>query len=168
MVSHLPEPHLWTCVQTNLSRYSFCYEEHVFGSVQLLSHVQFLWPHGLQHTRLPCPSPIPRACSNSCPLSQWCHQPFHPLLSPSPPSFNLSQHQRLFQWVSSSHQVAKVLEFQNIQGWFPLWLTRLISLHSMGLSRVFSNTTTLKHQFFGAQFSLWSNSHIHTWLLEKP
>ena len=56
----------------------------------------------------------------------------------------------------------------NIQGWFPLELTGLISLLSKGLSRVFSNTTVLKHQFFGAQLSLWSNSHIHTWLLEKP
>ena len=64
-----------------------------------------LWPHGLQHTRLPCPSPIPRACSNSCPLSWWC-QPSHPLSSPFPPAFNL------FQWVSSSHQVAKVLQLQ--------------------------------------------------------
>ena len=71
-----------------------------------------LQPNGLQHASLPCPSPTPRACSNSCPLSWWCHPPSHPLLSPSPPTFNLSQHQSLFQWVSSSHQVAKVLEFQ--------------------------------------------------------
>ena len=71
-----------------------------------------LGPHGVQHTRLPCPSPTPRACSNSCPMSQWCHQPSRPLLSTSPPAFNLSQHQGLFQCVSSSHQVAKVLEFQ--------------------------------------------------------
>ena len=70
-----------------------------------------LWPHGLQHARLPCPSPIPRVYSNSYPLSWWCH-PFHPLLSPSPPAFSLSQHQGLYQWVSSSHQVAKVLKFQ--------------------------------------------------------
>jgi len=60
-----------------------------------------LWPHGLQHTRLPCPSPFPGACSNSCPLSQWCHPPPHPLSSPSPPAFNLSQHHNLFQWVGS-------------------------------------------------------------------
>ena len=71
-----------------------------------------LWPHGLQHARPPCPSPTPRVDSNSCPLSRWCHPPSHPLSSPSPPAFNLSQHQGLFQWVSSSHQVAKVLEFQ--------------------------------------------------------
>ena len=72
-----------------------------------------LWPHGLQHARLPCPSPTPRACLNSCPSSQWCHQPSHPLLSPSPFVFSVSQHQNIFQWVSSLHQVAKVLELQH-------------------------------------------------------
>ena len=102
-------------------------------------------------------------------------QPSHPLSSPSSPAFNLFQQQGIPQWVSFSHQVAKVLEFQlqhqsfqmNIQDWFPLGLTNLISLQSKGLSRVFSNTTFQKHQFFGAQPSLWSNSQIHTWLLEK-
>ena len=100
-------------------------------------------------------------------------QPSHPLLSPFPPAFNLSQHQGFFQWVISSHQVAKVLGVSasvlpmNIQDWFPLWLTGLIS-QSKGLSKVFSNTTIQKHQFFGAHLSLWSYSHIHTWLLEKP
>ena len=68
-----------------------------------------LRPHGLQHTRLPCPLPTPRACSNSCPLSRWCHPTISSSSSPSPPAFNLSHHQVLFQWVSSSHQVAKVL-----------------------------------------------------------
>ena len=102
-------------------------------------------------------------------------QPSHPLLSPSPPTFSLSQHQALFQWVSSLHRVTKVLELHfsishsnDIQDWFPLGLTGLISLHSKGVSRVFSNTTVWKHQFFGTLPSLWSNSHIHTWLLEKP
>jgi len=80
-------------------------------------------------------------------------QPSHPLLSLSPPAFNLSQHQGLFKWVSSSHQVAKVLEFQ-LQDWSPLGWTGWISLQSKGLSRVFSNTTVQKHQFFGAQLSL--------------
>ena len=70
-----------------------------------------LRPHGLQHARLPCTSPAPGACSNSCPLSWWCHPTFSSLSSPSP-AFSLAQHQGLFQWVSSSHQVAKVLEFQ--------------------------------------------------------
>ena len=103
----------------------------IFSSVHFSHSVvsDSLWPHGLQHARLPCPSPTPGVYSNSCPLSQWCIQSSHPLLSPSPPAFNLSQHQGLFKWVSSSHQVAKVLEFQlqvfamNIQDWFPLgWL----------------------------------------------
>ena len=90
-----------------------------------------LWPHGLQHTRLTCPSLTRGACSNSCPSIQ----PTNPLSSPSPPAFSLSQHQGLFQWVSSSHQVAKKLEFQLlhqsfqcIQDWFPLGWTGWISL----------------------------------------
>ena len=70
-----------------------------------------LRPHGLQHARLPYPSPTPRVCSNSCPLSQWCHPTISSSVVPSP-AFNLSQHQGLFKWVSSLHQVAKVLEFQ--------------------------------------------------------
>ena len=135
-----------------------------------------LQPHELQHTRLSCPSPTPRASSNSRPSSWWCIQPSYPLLSPSLPACNLSQHQSLFQWVSSSHQVAKVLGVlasasvlpMNIQDWFLLGLTGLISLQSRGLSRVFSNTTVQKHQFFSTQLSLRSNSHIHIWLLEKP
>ena len=89
-------------------------------------------------------------------------QPSHPLSSPSPPTLNLSQNQGLFQWVSSSYQVAKVLEFQlqhqsfqwNFQGWFSLGWTGWISLQSKGLSRVFSNTTAQKHQFFSTQISL--------------
>ena len=83
-----------------------------------------LQPHGLQHTRLPCSSPTPGACSNSCPLVGDAIQPSHHLSSPSPPAFNLSQHQGLFKWVSSSHQVARVLEFQHqsLQ-----WIFRLIS-----------------------------------------
>ena len=100
-------------------------------------------------------------------------QPSHPLSSPSPPALSLSQHQDLFQWVSSSHQVAKVSAATsvlpvNIQDWSPLRWTGWISLQSKGLSRVFSNTTVQKHQFFDAQLSSWSNSHIHTWPLEKP
>ena len=93
----------------------------------------------------------------------------HPLSSPSP-AFNLSQDQGLFQWVGSSYQVAKVLalQHQSFPGWFPLGLTGLISWQFKVLSRVFSSTTFQKHQFLSAQTSLWSNSHIHTWLLEKP
>ena len=93
-------------------------------------------------------------------------QKSHPLFSPSPLALYLSQHQGLFKWVSSWHQVAKILEFQSVlpmnnQGWSPLEWTGWISLQSKGLSRVF-NTTVQKHQFFGAQLSSQSNSHIHT------
>ena len=125
-----------------------------------------LRPHGLQHTRPLCPSPTPGAGSNSCPLSQWCHPtisssfvPFSCLQSfPASGSFPMS---RLFtsggQSIGDSAS-ASVLPM-NIQGWFPLGLTGFISLQSKGLSIVFSNTRVQKHQFFGAQLSLWSNSH---------
>ena len=103
-------------------------------------------------------------------------QPSHPLLSPSPPALHLSQNQGHFKQVSSSHQGAKVLEFQlqyqsfqwTPRDWSPLGWTGWISLQSKGLSRVFSNTTIQKHQFFSTQLSLWSTSHIHMWPLEKP
>ena len=135
-----------------------------------------LRPHRLQHARLPCPSPTPRANSNSCPLCRWHHPtisssvvPFSFCLQsfPAPGSFQMSQFfasggQSI--WVSASASVLPI----NIQDWFPLWWTGWISLQSKGLSRVFSNTTVQNHQFFGSQLSLWSNSHIHTWLLEKP
>ena len=87
---------------------------HTVSSVQFSRSVisDSLRPHGLQHARLSCPSPTPGAYSNSCSLNLWCCQPSHPLLSPAPPAFSLSQHQGLFKWVSSLHQVAKVLEFQ--------------------------------------------------------
>ena len=130
-----------------------------------------LRPQWLQHARLPCPSPTPRACSNSCPLSQWCHPTiwsWRPLL----PAFTLSQHQGLFQW-ASFHQVEFKLQHQsvlpmNIRDWFPLGLIGLISLHSKGFSRVFSNTTVQKNQFFSAHLSWWSSCHIHKRQFEKP
>jgi len=132
------------------------------------------WPYGLQHARLPCPSLSSRVCSNSCPLSQWCHPtisssviPFSCLQSfPASGSFPVSQ---LFtsggQRIGASAS-ASVLPV-NIQGWFPLGLTGLISLQSKRLWRVFSSTRVQKHQFFFIKPSLWSNSHIYTWLLEK-
>ena len=127
-----------------------------------------LQPHGLQHARLPCPSLSPGVCSNLGNVIQLSH----PLSSLSPPAFNLSQYQGLFQWVSSS-QVDKALELQlqnqSFQSIFriDLGLTGLISLQSKGLSRVFFSTTIRKQQFFGIQSSLWSNSHIHTLTTEK-
>jgi len=105
-------------------------------------------------------------------------QPSYPLLSPSPPTFNLSQHQGLFQWVSSSHMVGKGFSHSpsasasvlpmDIQDWFSLGLAGLTFLQSYGISRVFSNTTVQTHQYFSTQLSLLFNSHIRTWLLEKP
>ena len=102
-------------------------------------------------------------------------QPSNPLSSPSPPAPNPSQHQGLFQWVNSSHEVAKVFGVSastsvlpmNIQDWSPLEWTGWISLQSQGLSRVFSSTTVQKHQLFGAQLSSQSKFHIHIWPLEK-
>ena len=134
-----------------------------------------LWPHERQHARLPCSSPSPRACSNSCPLSGCCHPvisssvvPFSSCLPSFPASRSFPK-----SWLFSSggqsietSTSASVLTI-NIQGWFPLGLTGLISLQSKGLSRLFSNTTAQKHHFFSAQPSLWSKSHIHTWILEK-
>ena len=134
-----------------------------------------LWPHGLQHTRPPCLSPTPRAYSNSCPLSWWCHPtisssvlPFSSCRQsfPAVGSFPMSQ---LFTTggpsigVSASPSVLPI----NIQDWFPLGLTGWISLQSKGLSRVFSNTTVQKQQFLGTQLSLWSNSHRKTIALTR-
>ena len=149
-----------------------------------LSSIQFcrsvvsdsLQPHGLQHAGLPVHLQLPEFTQIHVHWVGDAIQSSHPLSSPSPPTFNLSQHQGLFKWVSSSPQVAKVLEFQlqhqsfqwvNIQDWFPLWWTGWISLQSKGFSRVFSNTTVQKHQFFYTQPSLWSKCHIHTWPQEK-
>ena len=134
-----------------------------------------LWPHGLQHTRLPCPPLSPGACSNSCQLSQWCHPiisssvvPFSCLQSfPASGSFPMSQFFASGGQSIGASASASVLPL-NIQGLFLLGLTGFISLLSKGLSRVFFNTTVQKHQFSSAQPSLWSNSHICTWLLEKP
>ena len=138
-----------------------------------------LQPHGLQHARLPCPSLSLRACSSSCPLSWWSHStisssviPFSSCLRsfPASGSFLIS---RLF--ASSGQSIgasasASVLPV-SIQDWFSLgyWFSLgLISLQFKGLLRVFSSTTIWKHQFFSTLPSLWSNSHICIWLLEKP
>ena len=132
-----------------------------------------LQPHGLQYTRPPCPSPTPRAYSNSLPLSQWCHPiisssviPFSSHLQsfPASGSFPMSQFFESGGQSTGASASASVLPM-NSQNWFPLGLTGLISLQSKGLSRVFSNTTV---QLFGTHLSLWSNSHIHTWLLKNP
>ena len=142
---------------------------------QYSSVTQSVQHHGLQHSRLPCPSPTPGAYSNACPPSWW----WHPTISsPVIPlffclwSFTASRSFQMSQFFTSDGQnivfstSASVLPV-NIQDWFYLGWTGRISLLSKGLSRVF-NTTVLKHQFFGTQLSLYSNSQIPTWLLEKP
>ena len=123
-----------------------------------------LQPRGPQHTRPPCPSPTPGVYWNSCPSSRWCHPtisssviPFSSRLQSSPASGSFLR-----------CQLFTKLLLMNIHNWFPLGLNGLISLQSKGLSQVFSNTTTQKHQFFDTQPSLQSSSHIHTWPLEKP
>ena len=135
-----------------------------------------LWPHESQHTRPPCPSPIPGVHSDSRPSSQWCHPaisssviPFSscPKSLPASESFLMSQ---LFTWSGQSTGVSALASFlpKKSQGWSSEMDWGWIFLQSKGLSRVFSNTTVQKHQFFGTQSSSQSNSHIHTWPLEKP
>ena len=134
-----------------------------------------LQPHEPQHTRPPCPSPPPRVHPNSCPLSWWCHPTISSSVVPfssCPQSFPVLG-SFLMSWffVSRGQSIgvsASSVLPMNIQGWFPLGLIGLISLQSKGLSRVFSNNAIRKLQFFSIQSSLWSNSHIYTWLLEKP
>ena len=161
---------------SSLSDLYVSYTHNTQPSVQSLSLSDSLRPHELQHARPPCPSPTPGIYSNSHPSSWWCHPaisssvvPFSscPQSLPASGSFQMSQ---LFAWgdqrigVSASASVLPM----NSQDWSPLRWTGWISLQSKGLSRVFSNTTVQKHQFFSAQLSSQSNSHIHTWPLEKP
>ena len=147
----------------------------IFSSVQLLSHAQLFATHGQQHARFPCPSTTLRACSNACPSSRWCHptisSPYHPLLHlpsvfpnirvfskesvlhirwPKDWSFSLS--------MSPSNKYPGLISFRI--DWFDLF--------AIQGTQVSSNTIVQKHEFFHIQLSLWPNSHIHTWLLEKP
>ena len=159
------------------------YEECLYILCKQLS-VQFsrsvmsdsLWPHESQHARPPCPSTTPGVHSDSRPSNPWCHPaisssvvPFSscPQSLPASESFPMSQ---LLPWGGQSTGVSALASFlpKKSQGWSPLEWTGWISLWFKGLSRVFSNTTVQKHQFFGAQPSSQSNSHIHTWPLEKP
>ena len=143
--------------------HSFCLSLSDLLSFSQFSHSavsNFLWPHGLQHARLPCPSPTSRAYSNSCPLSRSCyptisssvvHFSSHLQSFPASGSFPMSQ---FFALGGPSIRASASVLPVNIQDWFPLGWTGWISLQSKGLSRVFSNTTVQKHQFFGAQLSL--------------
>ena len=148
-----------------------------FSSVQFSRSVMSdsLRPHGMQHTRPPCPSPTPGVYPNSCPLSRWCHPTISSSIVPLSSclkSFSTSGSFQMSQLFASGGQNIGVSAStpvlpMNTQDWFPLGWTGWISLQSKGLSRVFSNTTVQKHQFFSSQLSLQSNSHIHKWLLGK-
>ena len=159
-------------------------QPYVYTSVSSVQFSQFsrlvvsdsLRPHESQHARPPCPSPTPGVHSNSSSSSPWCNPvisssvvPFSscPQSLPASESFPVSQ---LLAWGGQSTGVSALASFppKNTQGLSPLEWTGWISLQSKGLSGVFSNTTVQKHQFFGAQLSSQSNSHIHTWPLEKP
>ena len=164
------QPGLWQHLSAAWSRMLQWRDLKSLSLIQLFCHSvvsNSLWPCGLQHARPPCPSPSPRACSNSCPLSQWCQPtvsssvaPFSFCLQsfPASGSFPVS---RLF--TSGSQNIgasaSASVHPRNIQGWFPLGMPGLISLLPKRLSRVFSSTTVWKHQFFGTQPSLWFNSH---------
>ena len=132
--------------------------------------------YGLQHARLPCRSPTPRTCSNSCPSSWLCHptisssvNPFSSCLQSFPESGSFLMSQLFASGGQSIRALASASVLpMNIQDWFPLGWTGWISFQSKRLSTVLSNITVEMHQFFSAQLSLLSNSHIHTWLLEKP
>ena len=178
-------PYIHTCIWKLERWYQWSYMQGSKGDTdiknRLLNSVgkKLLFSHlvmsdSLQpSSRPPCPSPSPGACSNSCLSNRWCHPtisssvvPFSFHLQSFPASGSFLMSQLFTPGGQSSGASASVLPM-NIQGWFPLWLTGLISLQSRGLSRVFSNTTVQNHRFFGAQLSSQSNSHIHTWLLEK-
>ena len=134
-----------------------------------------LRPHELQHARPPCPSPTPGVHPNACPLSWWCHPtisssvvPFSSCLQSLPASESFLMSQLRMRWPTYWSFSFTISASENTQDWSPLEWTSWISLQSKGLSRDFSNTTVQKHQFFGAQLSSQSNSHVHTWPLEKP
>ena len=148
-----------------------------------LSSVQFscsvmsdsLCLHGLQHARPPCPSPTPGACSESWPLSRWCHPTISSTVVPFSSCLQSFQRQGLFQWVSSSHQVPKYFSFSfsispsnEYLGLISFRIHWLDLIAVQGTLKIFSNTTVQKHQYFRAQLSSQSNSHIHTWPPEKP
>ena len=161
-----------------------CCGSSVISSVQFSLTVQFscsdesdsLWSHESKYARPPCPSPTTEVHTDSCPSSQWCHPailssvvPFSscPQSRPASESFPMSQ---LFTWSGQSTGASALASFppKKSQDWSPLEWNGWISLQSKGLSRVFSNTTVQKHQFFSAQPSSQSNSHIHTRPMEKP
>ena len=160
-----------------IGRENFRFQVSPLSSVQFSRSVvsDSLQPHESQHARPPCPSPTPGVHSDSHSSSQWCHPaisssviPFSscPQALSASESFPMSQ---LFTWGGQNIGVSALASFlpKKSQGWSSEW-TGWISLQSKGLSRVFSSNTVQKHQFFGAQPSLQSDSHIHTWPQETP
>ena len=175
----LSQPRNWTQVSHIAGGFftSWATKETVVAPTQSFSSVQFsssvvsnsLWPHGLQHTRRPCLSPTPGTCSNSCPLSRWCHPTISSSVVPFSShfqSFPASGSFQMSQFFASGGQSIGVSAStsvfpMNIQDWFPIGWTGWISLQSEGLSRVFSNTTVQKHQFFSAQLYSPTLTSIH-------
>ena len=151
-------------------------QQDLTGLYWLHAHSTPVRPHEPQHSRPPCPSQTPRVHPNPYPLSRWCHPTISSSVIPfssCPQSFPASGSFPMSQLFASGDQSIGVSAStsvlpMNTQDWYPLGWTGWISLQSKGLSRVFSNTTVQKHQFFSAQLSLQSNSNIHTWPLEKP
>ena len=131
----------------------------LLSSVQSLSHVRLFATPELQHARPPCPSPTPRVHPNPCPLCWWCHPTISSLSSPSPPALNLSQHQGLFKWVSSPHQVAKVLEFQ-LQHQSLQWTPYYVPITVLGYVQLshFILTIILRSRY--RTFLKWGNSEV--------
>ena len=149
----------------------------LFSSVQFSRSVVFdsLRPHESQHARPPCPSPTPGVHPDSRPSSQWCHPAISSSVVPFSSHLQSFPASGLFKWVSSSHQVAKVLVYSfsispsnEYSGLISFRIDWCDLLAVQGTLKVLSNTTVENHQFFSTQPSLWSNSHIHTWPLEKP
>ena len=179
----LVNKYCWSCfckhvnlfLYSNINtKYRFKCKHESSSSVQFSNSVgsNSLWPHGLQHTKFPCPLPTLRAYSNSCPLSWWCHPTISSSVFPfssCPQYFPASRSSPIsglcIRWPKSwSFSISPSKEYLEL---ISLRMTGVISLLSKRFSRVFSSTTVQKHQFFGAQPSLWANSHIRTWLLEK-
>ena len=173
-----PDSLQWLMQDKSLLHSRMDWLDYQFSSVQFSHSVlsDSLWPHEPQRARLPCPIPTPGVHSNPCPLSRWCHPTISHSVVPfssCPQTFPASGSFPMSQLSASGSQsigvsASKSVLPMNTEDWSPLGWTGWISLESKGLSRNFSNTTDQKHQFFGPQPSLWSNLHIHIWLLEKP
>ena len=168
------QPRDQTHISCNAGRF---FTDWATSSVQFSHSVvsYSLRPHELQHTTPPCPSPTPGVHPNLCPLSWWCHPtisssaiPFSSCPQSFPASGSFPRSQLFASGGQSIGVSASTVLPMNTQDWSPLGWTGWFSLQSKGLSRVLSNTTVQKHQFFGTQPSSQSNSRIHTWLLEKP